>query len=99
MKKIVSMILAIVLLFGMTGCDEQQILSEVKSAVSPVVKVFEAETIKETEYEMEYIGNKNSKKLHLPSCHTLPKESNRIYFLNKESAIQKNYDPCKNCHP
>ena len=46
-----------------------------------------------------YIGNKNSKKFHRKSCHTLPKESNRVHFSSREKAISSGYKPCKNCDP
>lgn len=47
----------------------------------------------------EYIGNINSKKFHLPTCASLPKEENRIYFANRNTAIENNYSPCKTCKP
>lgn len=47
----------------------------------------------------EYIGNINSKKLHLPSCSSLPKEENRIYFGTKEAAINEGYEACSRCKP
>jgi len=46
-----------------------------------------------------YIGNKNSGKLHLPSCQTLPAERNRIYFETRQEAIDAGFVPCKNCSP
>lgn len=49
--------------------------------------------------ETAYIGNKNSKKFHLPSCKSLPKESNRIYFSNRAEAVKEGYDPCGRCNP
>lgn len=47
----------------------------------------------------QYIGNRNTKKFHRPSCHTLPKESNRVYFNSREKAVSSGYVPCKNCNP
>lgn len=47
----------------------------------------------------EYIGNKNSKKFHLPTCKNLPAEKNRIYLSSRNEAIEKGYDPCGNCDP
>ncbi|MGN0774392.1 MAG: Ada metal-binding domain-containing protein [Candidatus Ventricola sp.] len=47
----------------------------------------------------QYIGNRNTKKFHRPSCHTLPKESNRVYFSSREKAVSSGYVPCKNCNP
>lgn len=46
-----------------------------------------------------YIGNKNSKVLHLPSCSSLPKESNRVYFADRSDAISSGFTPCKRCKP
>lgn len=46
-----------------------------------------------------YIGNIKSKKFHLPTCRTLPKETNRVNLQTREEAIEKGYDPCGNCHP
>lgn len=44
-----------------------------------------------------YIGNRNSKKLHLPTCSSLPSEENRVYFDSYEEAIRAGYEPCGNC--
>ncbi len=45
----------------------------------------------------QYIGNKNSKKFHLPTCSGLPKEENRVEFSSYEEAEQAGYEPCGNC--
>lgn len=47
----------------------------------------------------QYIGNKNSKKFHEPSCGSLPIEKNRVYFNSRQEAVNANFDPCKNCNP
>lgn len=46
-----------------------------------------------------YIGNKNSKVFHLPSCKTLPMEKNRVYFDSREDAVDAGFKPCGNCKP
>lgn len=46
-----------------------------------------------------YIGNKNTKKFHLESCHSLPMEKNRIYFSSKNEATSSGYSSCGNCRP
>ena len=46
-----------------------------------------------------YIGNKNSKKFHLPTCKNLPAEKNRIYFDSRQAAIDAGQTPCGNCKP
>lgn len=44
-----------------------------------------------------YIGNKNTLKLHLPTCSSLPKEDNRAYFDDYDTAISEGYVPCSKC--
>ena len=46
-----------------------------------------------------YIGNVNTLKFHRPSCSSLPKESNRIYFDSRSAAVDAGYEPCKRCNP
>lgn len=48
--------------------------------------------------EARYIGNKSSKKFHLPSCKNLPSEANSVEFSSREEAISAGYEPCKNCN-
>ncbi len=47
--------------------------------------------------QLTFIGNKNSKVLHLPGCASLPKEENRVYFDSYEAAIAAGYTPCGKC--
>lgn len=44
-----------------------------------------------------YIGNKNSKKFHLPSCPNLPSEENRVELPSYDEAIAQGFEPCGNC--
>ena len=44
-----------------------------------------------------YIGNVNSKTLHLPSCSSLPAGKNQIRFDSYDDAIAKGYHPCSRC--
>ena len=46
-----------------------------------------------------YIGNKNTKKFHVPSCGSLPAEKNRVYFSSRNQAVSQGYAACKRCHP
>lgn len=50
-----------------------------------------------TEGSHYYIGNKNSKTLHLPTCSSLPAEKNQIRFDSYEDAIAEGYSPCGRC--
>ena len=47
--------------------------------------------------DTRYIGNKNSKKLHLPTCNGLPAENNQVIFERYDDAIAEGYTPCGNC--
>ncbi len=49
--------------------------------------------------KLYYIGNINSKKLHLPTCSSLPSEKNRIYFASKQEALAQGYTLCSRCEP
>lgn len=49
-----------------------------------------------------YILNKNTKKIHLPSCYSVDqmKESNKKYYTGDiDDLINQGYSPCKNCNP
>lgn len=46
-----------------------------------------------------YIGNKSSKKFHLPTCSYLPDAANQITFDSRDDAIAAGYSPCGHCHP
>ena len=47
----------------------------------------------------EYIGNKSTKKLHIPDCRYVSQisEKNLIYFNSKSEA--EGFDPCAVCDP
>ena len=47
--------------------------------------------------DITYIGNKNSKKLHIGSCANLPKEENQVIFESIDDAIAAGYTPCGSC--
>lgn len=44
-----------------------------------------------------YIGNTNSRVLHIPSCSGLPAEKNQIIFRSIDAAIAAGYTPCSRC--
>jgi competence protein ComEC len=46
-----------------------------------------------------YIGNRNSKIFHLPSCSSLPAPHNRVDLKSRAEAIQMGFVPCKRCNP
>ena len=56
-------------------------------------------TVPAVSTEVKYIGNKNSKVFHLPSCHNLPAEKNRVNFKSRDEAVNAGFKPCGNCNP
>ena len=44
-----------------------------------------------------FIGNKNSKTLHMASCGSLPSEKNQVIFDSYDEAIGQGYKPCSGC--
>ena len=48
-----------------------------------------------------YIGNRNTKVFHYPSCSSVSrmKSSNKVEFYSKSAAENANYRPCGICHP
>ena len=49
--------------------------------------------------EVRFIGNKNSKVFHNPSCKNLPAEKNQVPFSSRDEAVEAGYKPCGNCNP
>ncbi len=52
---------------------------------------------KNTEEEIEIIGNKTSKKYHTKDCGSLPMEENRVYFDSEKEAKKAGYEKCGKC--
>lgn len=50
-----------------------------------------------SQVQQTYIGNKNSKKFHLPSCPNLPAEKNQVLFSSYKEAVAEGYAPCSSC--
>lgn len=56
----------------------------------------------ENTQSVTYILNKNTKKIHLPSCYSVDqmKESNKEYYTGDiDDLLSRGYDCCKNCNP
>ena len=97
MKKLCSFILAITTAATIFASGPLSVTTQNtdRAAFAQTAEIFDGETSQTT----TYIGNKNTKKFHLPSCYTLPKEKNRVYIPSRKSAIHRNFKPCKNCNP
>ena len=48
-----------------------------------------------------YIGNRNSKVFHRPSCSSVDqmKSSNKVPFSSRDAAVNAGYRPCQRCNP
>lgn len=92
MKRVLIMLL---LLLSLTSCastarDESKTEAATRK---PVTAVTRAPPIS---YD-HIIGNKSSKKYHLPSCSFLPDEKNQIVFSSADQAEDYGYEPCQKC--
>ena len=55
-----------------------------------------------TSQSCDYVGNKNTKKFHYPSCSSVDdmKEKNKAYLTGtRDYVISLGYSPCGRCHP
>ena len=80
-----------------TSTEETEPVLTTQTSISPSERTASSTT--EEPVAVTYIGNKNSKKFHLPTCSTLPAEQNRILFQSREEAIDAGFEPCKRCNP
>ena len=47
--------------------------------------------------ERYYVGNKNSKTFHAPTCGSLPAKKNQVLFTDYTEAVNQGYTPCRGC--
>ena len=110
MKRIIQLTIVVLLLCGCSTCNEKVETKKTAPQLSVCENTEQDENVAnnnvaleagiyEVEAEKSYIGNINSKKFHLISCHTLPEPKNRIYFAERSEAEEKGYVPCRNCYP
>ena len=59
----------------------------------------DAAVAKDAPAKGSYIGNRNSKVFHRPTCWTLPAEKNQVPFDSRDAATDAGYRACKNCKP
>ena len=85
MKKIITILIIFCLLFSGSAC-EANANSEPNNNPQ-----------KEAAAISYYIGNKETKKYHLPTCNYLPHPSNQIRLYSKLEINRKGYTPCLHC--
>ena len=52
-----------------------------------------------TEAQYQFVGNVNSLIFHSLDCDTLPASHNRIYFVERDDAIEAGHRGCMRCNP
>ena len=97
MKKLCAFILVITAAVSVFACQPIICTNDDLPAVTSAVITTAEPAFENPDRIITYIGNKNTKKFHLPSCYTLPKEKNRVYISSRQRAISRNFSPCKNC--
>ncbi len=58
-------------------------------------------SVAQVQTEVTYVGNKNSKKFHRPTCKWAKriKSSNVVVFKARKEAVEAKYIACKVCKP
>lgn len=92
MKRILILLLLLLSLTSCASAADDEPKTEA-STRKPVTAVTRAPPIS---YD-HIIGNKSSKKYHLPTCGYLPDEKNQIVFSSADQAEDQGYDPCQKC--
>ena len=80
---------------------EPEPAAEPEPAPEPV-PVAEPEPVAAEPASVNYVGNKNTGKFHLPSCSSVSdmNESNKLYWTgSRDELIAQGYVPCARCHP
>jgi len=84
------------------GTFSQGVLVNGKKFTATGLSIEEVKQVtRDVSVESQYIGNKNSKRFHLPTCRSVTQmsEKNKIEFSSREEAIKNGYTPCGDCNP
>lgn len=87
------------LTFNKNGVTPTQPYQELDHGLGSTTPVQTPQENTATQVLATYIGNKNSRVYHLPTCPSLPKESNRIYLNSLEEVHALGLTPCGVCQP
>jgi hypothetical protein len=71
---------------------------KVLEKILPLALIF---TLAIATMSLAYIGNARSHIFHADDCYyvTRMNENNKVYFEDRQDAIDSGYRPCKVCHP
>ncbi len=104
MKRVCFFITNLLIILSLTACKTQSEVLTPPTTTEPIVIIQATDSIQNNEIEtvqeeIQYIGNKNSRKFHRLDCYPLPAEKNRVELSNREDAINMGFVPCKRCKP
>ncbi|WP_434132806.1 hypothetical protein KIAC18_000327 [Sporomusa sphaeroides] len=86
-KRLTAIILAFVLLFGLTAMVGAATLDNCADNVCPLAS--------------SYVGNARTYKFHFSGCRYVGQMNagNKVYFDSRDEAVNAGYVPCKVCRP
>ena len=84
-KEIIVFAIATIIVFFLAICAVRSCSSETAKTAATA--------------QIIYIGNKNSKVFHKPTCANLPMKKNQREFTSRSAAVNAGYRPCQNCDP
>jgi len=92
---------ALLLAVSFWGTTTAASISQTVQPLSPALSVTAPAAPMEEANLPLYIGNKNSKKFHDPSCSSVTqmKDANKVELHGRDEAIRQGYDPCGRCKP
>ena len=107
MKRVLLCSVCLLMILGFAGCRQspQNQASHTPTVIrypqDNSVNGYRLETPKEETVATVYIGNRNSKKFHLPDCESVSKmkAENKVTFQTRNTAISQGYAPCSVCNP
>lgn len=80
-----------------TDGNSLDIQTEKSNSTDTIPTIAPTTSANDIAYAGKYIGNKNSKVVHIDTCTSLPAEQNRVYFDSYEQAVSEGFRPCGNC--
>lgn len=83
------------LVFGLTPLAPAQVTA------APIITLDECAADHFAPTAGEYVGNSNTGKFHYASCTWVGRmnPANKVYFDNRQEAVNAGYVPCKVCKP
>ena len=105
MKRLISFLLALIIVFSLTGCynDNEKDEQQTKSSTSKHTEIYETEEDDTNDiYTNTYILNKSTYKFHYPDCGSvklMSKSNKKVYKGTRAEVISMGYVACQRCYP